>query len=1137
MGLHHAEASESGTEEALLAGGFGVSHHGFEHLAGEVGVLLGVLDQEGQGGAGFEGGGVGGVGEGGELGVQAAAGGVEVEAGEGVGGSLFPELGGFGGLAGVVEVVGARFEGMGRVAAEPVGDGAVQVGRVGLEDAGDRAGARGREVEVVGQVVAEPAVGDQVGPGGGEFLGEGDGEGVLDVGQPGQCGALVGGERFDSMQPGTRGDVWRGELPASAGVDGQGAVVDVMGEDAGEPGGTSGGTVDQGIEERGVQRGVFELRAQNVAEDGVHLVGRQGRHSNARNAGRCFYPRHVQVGERPGKEALAQLQGLGCGRRGRAVDEQPGRAAVAQSPVQGGDIGGFRRPTARRSGDAHQAVGGRPDHMVRRQFPLDQLEHARAAHAWMGLDERDAGSGQGIDQLAHHSRATDHPGSWRTPERQGGDGGVREAVEQAGDGGRVGRSVGGMRLEQGVEQAGQGLGPRAFGGGFREHPAEGVEAGAGISLADRLLGRPPGWRAAAHGSAVEVGDEGGARGREAEVEQDRLVAVHQDVVGLEVAVHHTAGVQVGEGVGQAGKHSQHFGERPAAPPAVEPWPLVELPSEPCADGVGAVVDEGDDALDVQPGQDADLAGQSGVVGRAVSVGPLQRHHSSIVGDGPVHRPHSAPPERFAETIGAPRAVRGVRVGLGLVHGPMLSNGTRCGPLPCGFSAHPRVPVPPFDVTESDSRSRRAGDPELRPFTLVVAHHPRAELLDLPIVLVPGREAVLGRGATGWPDGLSDDPRQSRAHARVRVTDAEDAVVLTDLDSRNGTRVRGARVDTARLTDGDWFTVGDTVFVVRRRPPGHRPRRHPLLAGISAEHSRLVAEVESVAPTDVTVRISGPPGVGKELVARAIHDASGRTGPFVAVNCGALNDAVLQSELFGHAAGAFTGARGPRTGLVRAAQGGTLLLDEIGEAPPDVQVALLRLLQERTVRPVGADREVPVDVRFLAATNRSPAELHTRLRPDLRSRLDLWPITVPPLVSRLDDLVPTVRSLVPSARLTRSLVETLLRWSWPGNVRELEGIVHRLQVTEDLPWRVPDWLPALLAERGAVEQVPPPEGVPSDSTPVRSSPVVPERPGAEVLQSTLDAHQGNVQATARALGIGRSTLYRWMRELKVRPRRT
>lgn len=432
---------------------------------------------------------------------------------------------------------------------------------------------------------------------------------------------------------------------------------------------------------------------------------------------------------------------------------------------------------------------------------------------------------------------------------------------------------------------------------------------------------------------------------------------------------------------------------------------------------------------------------------------------------------------------------------------------------------------PSDVTQSDSRSRRDTDADVRLFTLVVAHHPDPDLLDCAIPMLPGRTRLLGRDSVGWPPGLTTDGRQSRSHVQVSVPRTDDGVDVVDLDSRNGTWVRGQRVSKARLADGDWLTVGDTVFVLRRRAPDHHARPHALLAGISAEHAHLVSGLAAVAPTLSTVCLTGPPGVGKERVARAIHAESGRTGPFIAVNCGALHGAVLQSELFGHVSGAFTGARAARPGLVRAAQGGTLLLDEIGDAPPDVQVALLRLLQERRVRPVGSDREVAVDVRFVAATNRSAAELSARLRPDLRTRLDQWPISVPALSTRIDDIMPMVRSLAPGARLHRSLVERLLGWGWPGNVRELEGIVHRLQATESAPWRVPAWLDALLTERSAPVPI-------SSEDPA----MVPERPDAASLQAALDATRGNVQATARQLGVGRSTLYRWMRQLGVRPKR-
>jgi transcriptional regulator of acetoin/glycerol metabolism len=440
--------------------------------------------------------------------------------------------------------------------------------------------------------------------------------------------------------------------------------------------------------------------------------------------------------------------------------------------------------------------------------------------------------------------------------------------------------------------------------------------------------------------------------------------------------------------------------------------------------------------------------------------------------------------------------------------------------------------PLFEATQTDTRTHRRAPDLDHGWSLVIAHHPSLvseQCLPAGLPLAAGTVRLLGRDAPGWPEGLCADPRLSRAHAQLTID--EDNVLIEDLDSRNGTWLRGRRVSQARLDDRDWFTVGSTVYVLRRRSAWHRPRPHPTLTGISAEHAALVAEVETVGPTAATVLLTGPPGVGKERVARAIHTASGRTGAFVALNCGGLSEAVLQSELFGHAAGAFTGARQARTGLVRAAEGGTLLLDEIGDAPEAVQVALLRMLQEREVRPVGADRAVAVDVRVIAATHRSPSDRAARLRADLRGRLEGWPVAVPALRERPDDIVPLVQALAPGARLSRDLVERLLSWTWPGNVRELEAVVARLQTTESAPWPVPPWLDALLAERAA-GQAPATAAASSSSEAAERT----ERPGAEALQAALDVHRGNVRATAQELGVGRTTLYRWMRELGVRPRR-
>ena len=217
---------------------------------------------------------------------------------------------------------------------------------------------------------------------------------------------------------------------------------------------------------------------------------------------------------------------------------------------------------------------------------------------------------------------------------------------------------------------------------------------------------------------------------------------------------------------------------------------------------------------------------------------------------------------------------------------------------------------------------------------------------------------------------------------------------------------------------------------------------------------LLLHIEQVAPSEATVLITGETGTGKEIVARRIHDLSARRGgPFVAVNCGALSESLIDSELFGHEAGAFTGAVGARPGWFEAAAGGTLFLDEIGELPPALQVKLLRVLQEREVVRVGARQPVRIDVRLIAATNADLAgDVATgRFRADLFYRLDVATVALPPLRERPGDIVPLAdyfvelyahrlggrrKTLAPAAR------ERLLQHPWPGNIRELENVIHR-----------------------------------------------------------------------------------------------
>lgn len=231
-----------------------------------------------------------------------------------------------------------------------------------------------------------------------------------------------------------------------------------------------------------------------------------------------------------------------------------------------------------------------------------------------------------------------------------------------------------------------------------------------------------------------------------------------------------------------------------------------------------------------------------------------------------------------------------------------------------------------------------------------------------------------------------------------------------------------------------------------------------LTGDSAAMKAVRLAIQQVARADSTVLILGETGTGKELVARAIHQLSARRERLlVAVNCGALAPSVVASELFGHEQGAFTGAVRARTGRFEMASGGTLFLDEVGELPGDVQVMLLRALQERVIERVGGQQAIAVDVRVIAATHRDldAAQREGRFRPDLYFRLNVFPIRVPPLRERRDDIPDLVRHFVrqfgrrlgkPDLAIASETMTALSRYDWPGNVRELENIIERATIT-------------------------------------------------------------------------------------------
>jgi len=312
------------------------------------------------------------------------------------------------------------------------------------------------------------------------------------------------------------------------------------------------------------------------------------------------------------------------------------------------------------------------------------------------------------------------------------------------------------------------------------------------------------------------------------------------------------------------------------------------------------------------------------------------------------------------------------------------------------------------------------------------------------------------------------------------------------------------------------------FVLRRQAPSQGLEG---IIGASPAIEQVVAVIERVAPTGSTVLIEGETGTGKELVARAIHMLSGRAGPFVPINCGSISPDLLESELFGHTKGAFTSAHSSREGLFSYAQDGTLFLDEISEMPLPMQAKLLRALEGKSIRPVGADREVPVNARLIAATNRElKAEVGAnRFREDLYFRLNVLTITVPPLRERVDDIAALAEHF--SASLSRELgvapvpfshedIVRMQAYSWPGNVRELKNVIERSLLLGKLPGEL--FVGETASSASAAEREP------ARSFPLDWSLAEVEK---EHMLRVLEGSGGNKSRAARSLGVSRKTLER------------
>jgi transcriptional regulator of acetoin/glycerol metabolism len=387
-----------------------------------------------------------------------------------------------------------------------------------------------------------------------------------------------------------------------------------------------------------------------------------------------------------------------------------------------------------------------------------------------------------------------------------------------------------------------------------------------------------------------------------------------------------------------------------------------------------------------------------------------------------------------------------------------------------------------------------------------------------------------------------DPWASTEHARLfRVGPSWQ---IEDRGSRNGVRINGRGVTREQLSDGDLIELGHTLLLYRQVAspadagldylPGAGLQGDANFPTLSASLSSELSKAWDLASTDLPLLIQGESGTGKEVLARALSARSARPGPFVGVNCGAIPPSLVESELFGHVKGAFTGADSAHAGLIRSAQRGTLFLDEIGDLELGAQAALLRVLQEREVRPVGSARALPVDVRVLSATHRDLDALVEKgaFRADLLARLAGFRLRLPPLWQRREDIGLLIARLLaarrgelgPELRFEPEAARRLFGYRWPLNIRELDNCLRAATV---------------LARGGAIGEEHLPEQLRAAAAP---APYVPaaelssaDREHREQLISLFREHHGNVSAVARHLGKARTQVQRWLKRYQLDPR--
>jgi DNA-binding NtrC family response regulator len=386
-------------------------------------------------------------------------------------------------------------------------------------------------------------------------------------------------------------------------------------------------------------------------------------------------------------------------------------------------------------------------------------------------------------------------------------------------------------------------------------------------------------------------------------------------------------------------------------------------------------------------------------------------------------------------------------------------------------------------------------------------------------LPQGRTLVLGSGRDA--DVRVHDRSVSSRHCSLSLVPG--GVRVEDLGSTNGLYVGAARLGSALLSeDGASFVIGRTSVTVRRRTeePEATALRIPGLVGSSPAMQRVAHEIMRHARSRQSVLLQGESGTGKDVVARALHALSARSGEFVPLNVGAFPDTLADAELFGHRRGAYTGAVTSRAGAFESAHRGTLFLDEVAELSPAAQVKLLRVVEDGAVRPIGSTQPILVDVRVVSASWASLEERvrDGRFRVDLFHRLSTVTITLPPLRRRKSDLPALCRVLlerlsadIGDKRLSGHALARLVGYGWPGNVRELSAVLYRAAMAAPGP--------EILGCHIALPEPPSERAAPERSSPAR----------AEAL---LAEHGGNVSAAAKAAGVPRSTFRSWLTRTRV-----